>query len=92
MRKIIRDSDKTTLDISLYERLVSHLEGQILYLEDEVKKKDILIEKLIDRNLDHSNKSKSKMYFLLCVYFEKFKLKSKLETTYGLKSEVLCVC
>ena len=63
MRKITRDSGKTTPDISLYERLVSHLEGQILYLEDEVRKKDSLIEKLIDSNLDHSNKSKSKCSF-----------------------------
>ena len=66
MRKITRDSGKTTPDISLYERLVSHLAGQILYLEDEVRKKDILIEKLIDSSLDSSNKSQSQSKCTFC--------------------------
>ena len=59
LRKTTREVGRSP-DTSLYERLVSHLESQIIFLEDELRKKDILIEKLIDKNLDVSKKSETK--------------------------------
>ena len=61
LRKLTREVGKSP-DISLYERLVSNLEGQILYLEDELRKKDLLIEKLIDNSLVSVNNSQPKVH------------------------------
>ena len=61
LRKLTREVGKSP-DISLYERLVSNLEGQILYLEDELRKKDLLIEKLIDNSLISVNNSQPKAH------------------------------
>lgn len=51
LRKFTRDIGRSQESIP-YERLVSHLESHIIYLEDELRKKDHLIEKLIDNNLN----------------------------------------
>ena len=50
LRRLTKDIGRSQEGIP-YERLVSHLESQILYLEDELRKKDLLIEKLIDNSL-----------------------------------------
>ena len=54
IRKFTRDLGRSP-DSALYERFVSHLEGQILYLEEELRKKDTLIEKLMGQNLVPTN-------------------------------------
>ena len=56
LRKITKDINRNNENVP-YERLVNSLESHILYLEEELRKKDCLIEKLIDNNTNFVSKS-----------------------------------
>ena len=82
LRRITKEIGRSQESIP-YERLVSHLESHILYLEDELRKKDCLFEKLIDNNLN-TNSSKTQS---VCISCEKAQIKSSKNDIQNSKSQ-----
>jgi len=48
-------SKESRVTDSVTDRLISHLESHIFFLEGELKRKDSLIEKLVENNLKYLN-------------------------------------
>ena len=55
MKKFLQPCSKKSSVTDSTDRLISHLESHILFLEGELKRKDSLIEKLVENNLKFLN-------------------------------------